>query len=336
MGRSAPGAMPALRVATFNVENIRLRRAHGSRALELTGARDEDVEDRANGSRALDVIDRRLTARLIRDANADVVALQEVFDRDALDFFHDAVLVPEGAAPYPHRALIDGNDGRGIDVGVLSRVPLAAVRSHAAATFADLKVAPPFPDWEPDTRIFRRDALEIDIPFGAETLTLYVVHFKAMGRNRSETAPVRAAEAMAVRRLIERRFAKPADALWMIVGDLNDHVERDGAPEPEHGLGAFFDDGFAVDLIARIADPRDRWTYHYAPLDIYAHPDGMLVSPALAARTAHAVPTILRAGMWRIATCYDGPRYEEVGATRPRASDHALAFVDLPIDRPGV
>ena len=73
--------------------------------------------------------------------------------------------------------------------------------------------------------------------------------------------------------LIEQRFRRPAEALWLIAGDLNDHVERDGAPEPLTALAPLYEDGFAVDLLARIEDPRARWTYHYLPLDIYARPD---------------------------------------------------------------
>jgi len=306
--------MTLLRLATFNVENMRLRRVRGSQAPRLSGARDDNTpEEIKDGAEALDVVDRRLTARLIRDADADVVVLQEIFDRAALDHFHAAFVRQEGAQPYPHRALIDGNDGRGIDVAVMSRRPLVRVRSHAEVTFAGLNIPTPFDDWSPDSRIFRRDALEVDIPLNGdasdgEVLTLFVVHFKAMGRDRAITAPVRAAEALAVRRLIEQRFDDPAAAIWMVVGDLNDHVERDGEPEPDHGLGPLLDDGFSVDLLARIPDPRDRWTYHYAPLDIYARPDHMLASPALAARTPDATPRILRQGMWRIAERHAGER----------------------------
>lgn len=328
--------MTKLRLATLNVENMRLRRARKTQAPRLSGARDDNApSETRKGAEALDVVDRQLTARLIRDADADVVVLQEIFDRDALDYFHDTFVRQEGAQPYPHRALIDGNDGRGIDVAVMSRLPLTRVRSHAEVTFADLQVPTPSEKWSPDSRIFRRDALEVDVALGdngsddGDTLTLFIVHFKAMGRVRATTQPVRAAEALAVRRLIEQRFEDPASATWMVVGDLNDHAERDGAPEPDHGLAPLFDDGFTVDLLARIADPRDRWTYHYAPLDIYARPDHMLASPALAARTPDATPRILRQGMWRIAERYAGERYPEVGSHRPRASDHALVVIDL-------
>ena len=97
--------------------------------------------------RKLDPLDRRLTAAVLRDVNADVVALQEVFDRESLDHFHDRFLLPTGTAPYPYRICLPGNDGRGNDVAVLSRIAPDAVESHVAVTPRELgiMVVPPLP-----------------------------------------------------------------------------------------------------------------------------------------------------------------------------------------------
>jgi exonuclease III len=96
-----------MRIATFNVQNLRLRHPGGEDRLD--GARDGDAAEDA----ALDPVDRRLTAAVIRDMRADVVALQEVFDSETLDHFHDRVLVPGGVAPYPHRAVFREMTGAG-------------------------------------------------------------------------------------------------------------------------------------------------------------------------------------------------------------------------------
>ena len=67
------------------------------------------------------------TGRIINELKADVLCLIEVENRPVLRRFNDTMLAQ---APYPHAMLIDGNDERGIDVGLLSRRPLLDLRSH--------------------------------------------------------------------------------------------------------------------------------------------------------------------------------------------------------------
>ncbi len=64
-----------------------------------------------------------MTARVIGDLNADILAIVEAEDRPALRRFNDELL----ARRYAHVMLVDGNDERGIDVG--SRSPRSAPRS---------------------------------------------------------------------------------------------------------------------------------------------------------------------------------------------------------------
>jgi hypothetical protein len=187
-----------MRIATFNVQNLRLRHPGGEDRLD--GARDGDVTEDA----ALDPVDRRLTAAVIRDLRADVVALQEVFDSQTLDHFHDRVLVPSGVAPYPYRVCLPGNDGRGLDVAVMSRVRLGPVESHAGLRAADFGLDAP--EGAGDQPVFRRDCLVVE----AGRLTLFVCHFKAPWPDAAASWPVRRREAEAVRRIVEARFADPA------------------------------------------------------------------------------------------------------------------------------
>ena len=92
-----------MRIATFNVQNLRLS---GSPAgARLSGAQDRDDSGASMADdRALDPIDRLLTAAILKRADADVVALQEVFDQETLDHFHDHYLVKRRnrALPAPH------------------------------------------------------------------------------------------------------------------------------------------------------------------------------------------------------------------------------------------
>ena len=300
-----------MRVATFNLQNLRLRRGH------FDGARDMDVETGPDAARH-DTDDRRLGARLIAEAAPDVLALQEVFDRAALDAFHDRLLAPLGGPRYPHRVCLPGNDGRGQDVALMSRRPLAEVESHAALTPADLGLETP--RWIDPTRpVFRRDCLTARV--GA--LTLFVCHFKAPYPRAKKAWRVRRLEAAAVRRLIEARFLEPAAALWLVLGDLNEPAGT-GEPAIAPLLAPF-----SVDLLGRLP-PGERWSWHDSVSGGYGRPDALLASPALAGRFPQARPRLHRAGLGREAERHAGPRLAGTGWHRPHASDHALVAVEFP------
>ncbi|SNS93287.1 endonuclease/exonuclease/phosphatase family protein [Tropicimonas sediminicola] len=309
-----------MRIATFNVQNLRLRQLAGGEAA-LDGARDGDVPtDTDEDAPAFDKADRRLTAAVLHDMNADVVALQEVHDQETLDYFHERFLVRTGLRPYPHRICLPGNDGMGRNLALLSRLPPSALQSHAGLRPSDLGLAP-LEGVAPDRPLFCRDCLMVDLP----GITLYLCHFKAPYPDADATRPARRLEALGVRRLIENRFARPERAMWMILGDLNEPDAQ--VPLAEKATAPLLDD-FAIDLLER--RPRgQRWSYHEPRRGTYSRPDALLASPALAAACPLAMPRLVREGMGREATAYPGPRLHGVGEHRPHASDHAAIMVDL-------
>lgn len=299
-----------MRILSFNIQNLRLRRAAGQPRLD--GARDRDE---IGEPPELDPADRRLSAALLVQAGADLVVLQEVFDADTLDWFNTRHLPAAGLAPYPHAHCPPGNDGRGLDLAVLSRRPVR-LTSHADVTPADLGLEAP----RPDLPVFRRDCLMVE----AGPLSLFACHFKAPYPDAEASWPVRRLEAEATRRIIERHVPNPAQSLWLIAGDLN---------EPSEGTGPHATDPllppFSTDLMARL--PKDqRWTYFEPHSGTYSQPDALLASPALAARWPDAVPHILRAGLGFEATRHRGEHLPGVGRHRPHASDHAAVMLDLP------
>lgn len=307
-----------MRLASFNVQSLRLRWRNGQPRLD--GARDADVPgDRGPVAEALDREDRRLTAAVLARTDADVIALQEVFDQATLDHFHDHCLLAEGATPYPYRHCIPGNDGRGLDVAVISRLPLRSVVSHAQETPASLGIKAP-PEVDPDMPVFRRDCLRVEVGL----LTLFICHFKAPYPDASATWPVRRAEALALHRLITQRFPDPASGLWLILGDLNE--PRQAASTPAIAPVA---SPFSVDLMDRLP-AAERWSWHEPFGPDLGSPDVMLASPALARRWPDACPQIIRHGLGLEAVAYDGPRLAGVGRHRPHASDHAALMMELP------
>jgi predicted extracellular nuclease len=322
--------MPDLRVMTFNVENMLTRfnfKEYEKESLATLLDIDSEI-DRANLVRThwniINDENRVFTALSMREGEADIICLQEVENLRALKIFHDRYLRRIGKRDYPYQILIEGNDPRGIDVAVLSRYKISSVTTHQDKTGKIKYLTGPKTE-----QIFRRDCLEVNVKKNNKILPIFVCHFKSMIGGRKQTKPVREAEAYAVREIIEERFGNPAEHDWLVVGDLNDYTETDGQPDNQHSLGALVADGFAVDLVKRIADPLNRWSHYYDDEDHYGQLDYILASPALAAKNPQAIPTIIRQGQPYRARRYTGERWPRVGYDRPKASDHCPVVVSL-------
>ena len=120
-----------LRIATFNAENLMhrfdfsgfrndLRR---DRALHMVDIKDEKQFKRLEEARVVAHTDdtMQLTALAIADTMADIVCLQEVENIEALNGFEYGYMFKMIGRGYRQKFLIDGNDGRGIDVAVMAR-----------------------------------------------------------------------------------------------------------------------------------------------------------------------------------------------------------------------
>jgi hypothetical protein len=72
------------------------------------------------------------TAMVMRDVNADVLGVVEAETRIALEKFSAQMLEKVSGTPYAHVMVIDGNDDRGIDVGLMAKAgyEIIAIRSH--------------------------------------------------------------------------------------------------------------------------------------------------------------------------------------------------------------
>jgi len=346
-----------VRIATFNVENLmsRFNFGHELDAIRREGALNlleipdkQTFIDLEMARRVVTTDDtRQATALAIRDSAADIVCLQEVESLKVLRDFEKFYLHHLANLNYPWKRLIDGNDRRGIDVAAIAKRDFALVaRSHAGLTFDDLGIFDAdlnLAGINRSDRIFRRDCLELDTRVDGKPLTIYVCHFKSMGFRREPgipygsndpreiTMPIRWAEASAVRWIIEERFGKDgaARANWVICGDMNDYVYKEGERVTPSGVDPLLASGFSVNLLDRL--PRhERWTHFYPRDNHRTQLDYILVSPALAKANPEAKPDIIRAGMPHRVPGTEGiARYPRIGWARPKASDHCPVAVTL-------
>jgi endonuclease/exonuclease/phosphatase family metal-dependent hydrolase len=248
----------------------------------------------------------RNVARVIADADATVTCLIEVEDRITLQGFHDDILAPEflrpaGKEPYPHVVSVQGNDGRGINIGVLSRVPVRWMRSHAGDRTAK------------GTPVFSRDCLEVnlDLP-GDRPLHLLVNHFKSMGYS-SPGDPQgnrrRLVQAETVAGLLADHDL--AAEYVAVAGDFN-------APPASPSLAPLLTHPGLYNVNEALPEG-SRGTYRSGRDQL----DYLLVSRALKARL-RSVRTERR-GIYTAR----GIRYPTVGSRRTEASDHAAVVAEF-------
>ena len=307
-----------MRVATFNLQNLRLRHREGRRVLD--GAADDDFDGRPRSIRE-DLADRQQTAKVIATANAEFVALQEVFDTETLDFFHDHFLLQAGLEPYPFRVCLSGNDGRGLNVAAMSKRKPVRIKSHAQLTGADFNLTD-LPTNLRNQRLFRRDCLQLDF----DAFTLFICHFKAPYPDTEKSYVIREAEARAVRKIIETRFSRPENERWMIMGDFNEPASVDQAVS---SALKSLKQGFSFDLLDRLPRGKD-WTFEVPDTHVHSRPDRIFLSPKLAQEYPDVVPTILRTGMTRYLSEPASNSSPGAPNKQSHASDHALVYADFP------
>jgi len=253
------------------------------------------------------------TARVIRELRCDTLCVVEAEDRVALKRFNGAVLPKVDGAAYDHVMLIDGNDERGIDVGVLTRstCPIVRMVSHVD-------------DTDDNGVVFSRDCAEyiLATPRGAHVVVL-VNHFKSKGYGTKATADAkRLRQARRVREIYEARLTQGFD-LVAIVGDLNDF------PGSEPMTPLIADGSTLVDVMAHPNFVSDGRPGTHGNGVASSKLDYILMSPNLAAAAVAA--GIERRGVWGGKNGTLFPHFEEIKSPKDAASDHAALWVDLDV-----
>ena len=260
----------------------------------------------------VDELATRHTAMVIRDVDAHVLSVIEADNRVALRDFSSILLSQAGATGYEHVMLIDGNDKRGIDVGILTRkgYDIEGIRSHVD-------------DGTPRSPIFSRDCPEYTVRTpGGERIVILVNHLKSKGYgSQSKNNARRREQAEAVAK-IYRRIRRSGQRNVAVVGDMNDTP-----------------DSLPMQPLVRDTDLRD----------IFEHPafvsdgrpgtfgngaksskiDYILLSPALFNKVTAG--GVFRKGVWGGTNGTLFPHYDTMTKPVQQASDHAAVFADIAI-----
>lgn len=260
----------------------------------------------------VDEIATRMTARVIKDVNADVLAVVEADDRIALSRFNEQLLKPIGAA-YSGIMLIDGNDDRGIDVGLLTK-PGYAIESMVSHV----------DDLLGGSHLFSRDCPEYVVRVdGATTILVLVNHLKSKGYGSAADSDARRkAQAARVRAIYDQRRAQGVE-LIAIGGDFNDTPDSDP-------LAPLLKDGSDLqDIFAHPQFQGDGRPGTFGNGTKSGKFDYLLFSPALFARVAGG--GVWRKGVWGGANGTLFPHYDEMTRPSHAASDHAAIWADIAI-----
>lgn len=186
-------------------------------------------------------VGRENTATVIRRVKADVACVVEAEDRPTLKAFDSDLLNYR----FKYEMLLDGNDRRGIDVGIYSRFPLGGIWTHIF-------------DKKGSSTVFSRDCPEYEIllPNG-KSLFVLCNHLKSKGYDFNGTADARRkSQAKAIAEILNK-YNLSKD--WVVVaGDMND-TPNSLPLKPLMSVPNLFD----VLELQFGNDFSRRWTYEY-------------------------------------------------------------------------
>lgn len=203
---TVPGPEPRpngiVRVATFNVQLFFDTKCDTGRCTA------SDFEKQSSASAFDSDVDR--IAKAIEKIDADVITLAEIENDVCLDALVNR-LTADGFV-YPVKKLGESGSPGSVDVGIIARGDLVAVKTHKQD---------PIPRIAPETgnTYFTRELLEMHLKFGQNEMLVFAAHFRSQ---RDDDPGRRLAEATAARNIIAAAGKAKPGAFVLLAGDLND------------------------------------------------------------------------------------------------------------------
>ncbi len=252
----------------------------------------------------------RMTAKVIDEGvNAEIIAVIEAEDRPSLLRFNEELL----GKKYRHIMLVDGNDPRGIDVGIMTKsgFPIRTIRSNVDAEDAQ-------------GIVFSRDCPEYEVVTQNGThLFVLVNHFKSQSGGGGAKRKRQAAE---VRQIVDRLIGEGKHVI--VLGDLNEGPTAVGAQATN--LSALYDN--VSPLVEVYTLPGFNLGPRPGTFDscgIRNRLDYLFISQSLV--PAFTGGEVFRKGLWgtRVTRPTAWETYTDIANGNQQASDHAAVFIDL-------
>lgn len=300
-------------------EFVILRRNRGGLLKRpQTGGIEITAGGRADWVGSLELIDEpineiamRMTARVMMDLEADILGVVEAESRPVLAKFNDQIIEALGGTSFGHVMVIDGNDDRGIDVGIMTRPgnPIRFMRSHVD----DLLPS--------DEYIFSRDCPEYALTTKSnKKLVVMINHFKSKGYgSKAQSDARRKTQAEAVKEIYKSLVAA-GEHMVAVVGDLNDTPDSDP-------LRPLLKDTDLKDVFVHPAFDDGGFPGTFGLCNAANKIDYILLSPALFAKVQRG--GVFRKGMWPGSRPKRWETYEELTRPQEAGSDHAAVWVDV-------
>lgn len=252
---------------------------------------------------------RAATADVLKALKADVVCVVEAENRLILQQFNSQAM---DSKKFPRILVVDGNDERGIDVGIYTKLEFGNINTHIY-------------DKDAEGEIFSRDCLEVELlnlPNG-KPLHILCNHLKskstAFGADPAESDAKRKRQATQIAEILGK-YDLTKDYVC-VAGDMNDTPDSEPM-SPLLAVPGLFD----VLQLQFGADNEKRWTYRFK--DTNNQIDYILVSRPL--RDAFVKAGVERRGIWDIENIVSGVTpFASVTARVNAASDHGGVWAEF-------
>ncbi len=256
-------------------------------------------------------IGTRMTARVIKEVGADILGIVEAEDRPSLVRFNEELLDGQ----YGHAMLVDGNDERGIDVGIMTRegFKIESICSHVD-TVDDVG------------SVFSRDCpqYEVSTPNGT-VVHILVNHFKSQSGGGGSR---RQRQAKKVREIADGLIQQGKHVV--VMGDLNEGPTA-GGTQALNLASLYNNNSSLVDCYSLAGFDVGNRPGSFDSCGLSNRLDYIFISQSL--EPLFTGGGLFRKGLWgdRVTRPTNWVTYPEMAASVEQASDHSLAFVDLNI-----
>jgi endonuclease/exonuclease/phosphatase family metal-dependent hydrolase len=244
-----------VRVASFNLQNYLIM--------------DRMVEGKWRPEYPKPEKEKRALRSILKEVDADVLALQEIGDRPFLNELWMDLNVTNGPI-YPYAAWMPGSDEEEVrHLALLSKIPFSSIRKHHDIEFS----------YFGDRKTPDRGVLEVTFDSNGTKWKLFNLHLKSKWTERKDDPEAnvrREKEARAIRDYLRKSNPPGSNPRYLVVGDFNDH--RNSAP-----LRRFLqvNDTVLTSMVPCEDSRGHRWTHHWGKADSYSRFDYILGTPPM-------------------------------------------------------